>query len=412
MSRGRVLYLQGRHEQACQELGRVLVDDPQDAEALAYLALCKLGLKSWREALEHSEAAVSSGPDDPFSHYARARVLLETNRVDEAERAILEALELDPREPDFWHLAGVCSLRGSRWQQAAERALKGLEIRPDDPDCLNLQSMALMQLGQLAEATRGLRDSLAEHPENPTTLANLGWSALHRGDRKAALESFQEALRLDPEHEYARRGLLEALRLRYPLYGLLLRFFLKMGSLTPGTRWMVVLGFYFGARFLRVLARQHEEWRPFIYPILGVYLAFVYLTWTARPLTNLFLRLNRYGRLVLNREEYRESNLVGGCLVGATLSGVAAVAGAGPVAAGATAVLLTLVFPLSAIYPCEEGWPRRAMLAVTAFMAGLGGLALILLAAKGSWVLLGACLLLLLPCQLLANYLASVEPKR
>lgn len=414
MERARILFQQERYELCIEHLQPVLTEDPHHPEALALWALCEIELKRYKEAQEHAKAAVAADPHSPFGHFAEAKIMLASNRLNEAEDAIHRALELDPDESTYWLVAGLVFFQRSRWREAAEQARRGLECDPDDAACANLLSMAQMQLGQVDDARQGLLERLQDDPENPTTLANLGWSALRRGDRQAALEAFQEALRLDPEHDYARSGLLEALRLRYPLYGLMLRFFLKMGSLGRGTQWLVILGLYFGSRILRTAARENEALRPIALPLWIGYLVFVYLTWTARPLTNLLLRLNRYGRMVLDRDETLESSVIGTLVAG----GLASLLGAflaGSTPALATGVyLLTLVIPVSAVLPCSEGWPRKTMLALAALMALTGGAGVLLfwLKVEPGGVLLGLYVVGLLPTQIAAVYLTSVEPRR
>lgn len=69
--------------------------------------------------------------------------------------------------------------------------------------------------------------------------------ALHEGNPRAAPEHFREALRLEPDDEYARSGIVHALRARHFLYRLMLAYFLWMSRLS-GT---VQLALIFGAVF-------------------------------------------------------------------------------------------------------------------------------------------------------------------
>ena len=55
-------------------------------------------------------------------------------------------------------------------------------------------------------------EALGRNPENAHTNANQGWSLLHGGQPGKALEHFREALRLDPDLEFARAGMVEALK--------------------------------------------------------------------------------------------------------------------------------------------------------------------------------------------------------
>ena len=54
---------------------------------------------------------------------------------------------------------------------------------------------------------------------------------MHAGDFRGALEHFREALRLNPSPEWARAGLVEALKARYPSAASL-RYFLWMSTLS------------------------------------------------------------------------------------------------------------------------------------------------------------------------------------
>src|SRR5262245_32807943 len=95
------------------------------------------------------------------------------------------------------------------------------------------------------------------------------------------------------------------------------------------------------------------------------------LTWLANPLFTLMLRLNRFGRLVLNDEEKRQSSLVAGGIV-AGLIGV--VVWATPTLNSTIGFLwalacMMMLIPLSAIFRCEAGWRRWLMACYTAGMA-------------------------------------------
>src|SRR4030095_8604876 len=109
---------------------------------------------------------------------------------------------------------------------------------------------------------------------------------------------FREALRLDPQLDPAREGLVRALKARNPLYGALLRYFLWMSRVPARTRWAVLVGALLIARVLG--------------PLFVLSLLFMWLPGTAEPMSNLVLRLSRYGRLALSRTETVASNWLRG----------------------------------------------------------------------------------------------------
>ena len=179
--------------------------------------------------------------------------------------------------------------------------------------------MALVQLGRKDEAAATLGSALADDPENALTHANQGWALLHRGDHARALEHFREALRIDPELEWARAGIVEALKARHLIYRLMLRFFLWMGRQSRVAQWVVILGFVFGRKILADLRAVPSGWRRSSCPMLALSFAFLLLTWISSPLFNLLLRFNRFGRLALSREQRIESSWIGGCFLLAAL---------------------------------------------------------------------------------------------
>lgn len=104
------------------------------------------------------------------------------------------------------------------------------------------------------------------------------------------------------------------------------------------------------------------------------------MTWLAYPLFNLLLRVNRFGRLALSREQTVASNWVGACVFLA----LAGLLGMAIVGADSSWMFVAMVFsflmlPLAGVFRCSPGWPRKTMIACTIFVAlvGFGILAII-----------------------------------
>ena len=64
-------------------------------------------------------------------------------------------------------------------------------------------------------------------------------------------------------------------------------------------------------RFMGVIRREYPALAPFLSVILFFWKIFAYLSWTIRAGTTLLLRLNKFGRRLVNKEEVIESNIVG-----------------------------------------------------------------------------------------------------
>ena len=371
IQRGLHLFHQNRYPDAEREFRQAITFDPNEAYPRAMLALTLTHQERFDEAEREVAEALKLDPGLPFVHYVRAVVLDDRHRYEEAEKAIQEAISMEPEDADFFAMLAQIRLNRRNWPGALEAAETGLQFNAEHVTCTNLRAVALVKLGRKEEAGLTIDAALAKDPENSVTHANQGWTLLHAGDHKKALEHFRESLRLDPQNEWARQGIIEALKAQNFLYAWMLKYFLWMGRLSANMQWAVILAGLFGMRFLRATAKANPGLEPFVLPIQIVYLVFVFLTWTADPLFNLLLRLNKFGRMVLNREEIVASNWVGAFVGLALFCLILGFAGIEAAFLGAM-VFGFSVLPLAAVFKCQPGWPRLAMAAYTVVVAGAG----------------------------------------
>jgi tetratricopeptide (TPR) repeat protein len=378
LQRAILLFQQGRHEQAINELRQALTADPHDPYAHALLGLCLAKIEKFQDATAEAQQAIHLSPDFPFAHYAHASILHDRHRNVEALAAINEALRLDSSDADYFALLSNIHIDEKRWRDALEAAERGLQLDSEHVACTNLRAIALVKLGRKAEAGATIDAALARNPDNAITHANQGWTLLQRGDHKKALEHFREALRLDPENEWARHGIVEALKARNFIYAFMLRYFFWMSRLRGRTQWAIILGGVFGNRLLAGVAASQPSLAPWILPIRVLYIAFALMTWIADPLFNLLLRLNRFGRLALSREQTMAANCLGACLFLALLglAGWIAFGSSGPWLFAA-AVFGCLTVPVSVVFKCSYGWPRNTMAIYCGILALIGALALV-----------------------------------
>jgi Flp pilus assembly protein TadD len=411
LQRAMLLSEQGRHQEAVAELRLCLAQNSEDSLTHGLLALSLKELEQFDEATLHAQRAIHLAPDEAFGHYALACVMIDRKRFDEARVAILEAIRLEPYNANYFGILSSLELQKSRWREALAAANQGLEIEPENGLCTNLRAQALVKLGDRAAAAATMGEALARRPDDAYTHANQGWAMLHAGQPYKALEHFREALRLDPELEWARAGIVEAMKARNFIYRWMLAWFL----------WMSRLSAYIGSRFVGGLARSSPEMAPYLWPLLYAYYAFALLTWLAPSLFNLLLRLDRFGRYALSADQVRGANLLAACLLGV----VAAVVGF--CVTGREVFLLAIIYaallslPASAIYVCDAGWPRQVMALITIALLGMVMVALVAIGFEaqlppGAGVVLAPLVaflpLLMIGSQFAANYLVQVTPQR
>jgi tetratricopeptide (TPR) repeat protein len=375
-----------RYKDAEAMLREVLAVSPNSGLAHGTLSFTLHQLGRNVEALREAEAAIGLAPNDPSNYYYQALALLALERVRGAMTAIQEAIRLNPESARYHAVVSRIYAKNKSWHKALEAAQKGLRFDPQDVQCTNLRGLALVNLGRKDEAKQTIAAALARDPENALTQANQGWALLHAGEHGQALTHFREALRLDPLLDWARSGIVEALKARNPIYRFMLRYFLWMSRLTEAEQWETVAVISGAWHALRVIARQVPILYIVVFPLSLVYSAFAVLTWTARPLFALTLRFNRLGRLALPKEEIVASNWIAACLLAAGSGLILSMVFWNPAFLILSIVALAMILPVSAVFRCSPGI-GRIILAINGVLLALAGLLAFALALIGSWAL-------------------------
>jgi tetratricopeptide (TPR) repeat protein len=372
LARAHMLFSQGRYAEARKHLMQAIAEVPGEPISHALLAQCTLSLGEKADALQQAEEAVRLGPDIGHTHYVMAMVLSDMDKPREAEIAVQEAIRLEPDEAAYFGMHATILTLLRRWGDALKAADQGLALDAENEICLNLRALALTQLGRKSEAAETIQGALQTNPDNAFTHANNGWTSLHRGQHKQALEHFREALRLDPTLEFAREGLVEALKARHVIYRIMLAYFLWMSRLSGRAQMAVILVGYFGSKFLRQLAKTYPDIAPYVLPVTILYSLFVLMTWLANPLFEMLLCFSRYGRYALSARQRGAAYALM-----ATLSGTVLLVSIGLAANSkptwiAGLILAGLTIPLTTTIRAEPGWRRSVLIALTACLVLLG----------------------------------------
>ncbi len=310
VSRAQLLMQQERYSDAEKLLTALLANHPDDVQSLALMAELKIQQGQMPLALEFVNNAISQSPDTGFLFFIKARIMLQTDKFDEAEALLQEATTLNLGDADFFALWASVKLRRKKYEEALMLSNHALELDPENILGLNTRSTALLKLNRKVESFEAIQGALNKGPDNPYTHANYGWNLLEKGDHKKALEHFKEALKYDPNNEYAQAGMAEALKARYLFYKLFLKYSFWIGNLTAKYQWGVIIGFYLGFRLIRYIADENEALQPVLYPVIILLFLIAISTWVITPISNLFLRLNKYGMHLLDEKEKLSSNFV------------------------------------------------------------------------------------------------------
>ncbi|MBN1118410.1 MAG: tetratricopeptide repeat protein [Bacteroidales bacterium] len=411
LSRAHVLVEQKRYEDAEREIRNYLATDPQSSEAFKLLAIVFLETKRPDEAETVLRNTLNSEPNDDFIYYLLGRVSLVRKELNEASKLLNQAVALNPMNADYYGVLSSIKEMQKEFKAMLNLAEEGLSIDPENLLCLNNRSTALIKLGRKEEAFQTADKTLELDPENPMTHANYGWTHLEKGDHKKALEHFMESLRIDPNSQYAQVGMMQALKAKYLIYRMFLKYAFWMSNMKGKMQWLVIIGFLVIIRLFRWLAAEMPETRLVFVPVIALYILFAISTWVIGPLSNLFLRFNFYGKYLLSQLEKLAASFTGvSLLIGFT--GVILYLVLKQEAYLALAAFgIIMMIPLGSMFSSNTKKGKTIFIAYTATMFILGAFALAISFKTGIAIngLSFIFILMFVGFQFLANFLLIRE---
>ncbi|MEL6779194.1 MAG: tetratricopeptide repeat protein [Cyanobacteria bacterium J06597_16] len=276
---------QGRYALAIQQALALLSVAPEHANGHNILSFCYARQQKPKEAIDAANRAIALAPTNDFHYYRLADAHDKAHHYEAAAAAIKTALELNPNRIDSYGMASLISHHRRQLKEALIWAESGLRLNPEHLTCLNLRILALVELNRIEEAEPDIVRSRQLNPEQAFPHAAAGLLALHRREQTVALDSFKTALQIDPNSDWARRGLMEAMKAKNGFYRLLLSYELwqsKFQRQRPALFWSFWLIF------------------P---PVRALYGLLVLTTLFVRYLADVGLRAHPYGKLLFSPRE-------------------------------------------------------------------------------------------------------------
>jgi len=128
---------------------------------------------------------VKENPSDWDSWNALGTVLYRLNEIDEAEKALLKAHEISPKEPAILSSLGLLRHRQGKHKEAQALLEEAINLRPGHGPAHNNLGLVLVALNQKSAARSAFESALAANPNDLVALENLGLF-LHYHDADAA----------------------------------------------------------------------------------------------------------------------------------------------------------------------------------------------------------------------------------
>jgi tetratricopeptide (TPR) repeat protein len=171
-----------------------------------------LALSAWKsgdpaKAEGAFETALSIDPRHVKSYVNLGRVLLEQKRNDEALAKLTRAADIDPESIEVQRLLGRTYLALGRIDEAEDAYRRAIELNELDAWSMNNLGLLLLDSGRADEAVPLLEKAVELRKEVPAFHNNLGMALEHAGRFGDAAAAYGAALALDPGYEKAQKNL-------------------------------------------------------------------------------------------------------------------------------------------------------------------------------------------------------------
>ncbi len=206
---GQIQLQEGRLEDAAASLETARAmnpDSPQLWNNLGGLAMAKDDL---RAALESFRRALSLNPDLPYALVNAAQAHLGLGDPTAAERLLRRAVELDPTDADAASKLGLILAQSGRLGEARALFEQAIEHQRDHSEAINNLAVLYIQARQINDAIGALRYGIDQVPDFAPFYMNLARIHADRGDFAAARDVVSRLLERQPDHQAARRALLQ-----------------------------------------------------------------------------------------------------------------------------------------------------------------------------------------------------------
>ena len=187
----------GRTDEAAAAV-KQLLDGKHDRETNLALAQIYEKAKRFKEEAEALDSAekLSDGGDKETVHFLRGAMYEKMNTLGPAEAEFRKVLEMNPQNANALNYLGyMLADRNLRLQEAQKLVAKALELEPDNGAFLDSLGWVNFRMGNLEEAEANLRRALERIKRDPTVHAHLGDVYFQQGQTKAAIAQWEMSLR-------------------------------------------------------------------------------------------------------------------------------------------------------------------------------------------------------------------------
>ncbi len=158
--------------------------------------------KKYQKAFEVLSDVLKDSPEHRDLLYTRALIAEKLNKLTIVEEDLKKIISLDPNDASALNALGYTLVdRTDRYEEAEKYLLQAIKIQPEEAVIIDSLGWLQFKLGNTEEALNYLRDAYKKQPESEIAahLAEVLWV---QGKKTEAIEIYQRALKKSPDDEY------------------------------------------------------------------------------------------------------------------------------------------------------------------------------------------------------------------
>lgn len=217
-----------RYKEAIAEAEEWVRHDPEDDQALAWLAFAHQ-FTDVDKALHWSGEAIRRNPESEIAWQVRLFAAYDRQDWRTFDQVSEEMLRMFPEESYIYRLKAQREIARKKFDDAIRLVEQAIALQHTDNN-FAVYAYALALQGNDDASREAEATALRLDPEDVQTLLYAGWAADQRGDYEQALERIGAAVRLNPDNAQIREEYLNILQKSYWFYRALLlpRFLTKI----------------------------------------------------------------------------------------------------------------------------------------------------------------------------------------
>jgi tetratricopeptide (TPR) repeat protein len=208
--RGIIAARQGRLEEARNFFSSTLDIDPDHVRARLNRCSAALLSEDLAQALDDADHLVNARPEHELARLRRSEILMNHGDWAEAETELRNLLKQNSKHTMALVHLGTCMIAADKSEQAERPLNKAIEIDPSLSEAWYQRGLLYLDFGRVAEAMSDFEEATRSDPHHIDAKLRIA-AILHEGDDlDKAIFAWRQVLDIEPQHQLARRRLIES----------------------------------------------------------------------------------------------------------------------------------------------------------------------------------------------------------